>query len=302
MRALVIGASGQVGAALLTTLRARGHEARGTYGHHATPGLDPLDLADHAAVARAVAAARPDWVFCPAGLSFVDYCEDHVGEAMAANRDGPAAAARAAETAGAGFVFYSSDYVFDGAAGPFGEEDTPRPQSVYGRSKHEGEQAVMTACRRAVVIRTSVVYGPERQEKNFVYQLIRACREGRGFRLAVDQRVSPSYNPDVAAASVEMCERGLAGLWHIAGPEVLDRYAFALLVCKEFGLDASRLTAITTAALAQKASRPLDGGLKVAKAQAVLKTSLRSPAEGLHAMREFLERGRPHVDQPGNMK
>ena len=293
MRALVIGASGQVGASLLTSLRARGHEARGTYGHHATPGLDPLDLADHAAVARAVAAARPDWVFCPAGLSHVDYCEDHVDEAMAANRDGPAAAARAAEGAGAGFVFYSSDYVFDGVAGPFGEDDTPRPHSVYGRSKHEGEQAVMTVCRRAMVIRTSVVYGPERQEKNSVYQLIRAGREGRGFRLAVDQRVSPSYNPDVAAASVELCERGLGGVWHVAGPEVLDRYAFALLICKEFGLDASRLTAITTAALGQKAPRPLDGGLKVAKAQAQLTTRLRSPAEGLHAMREAIERGGP---------
>ena len=290
MRALVIGASGQVGTSLLTSLRARGHEARGTYGHHAAPGLDPLDLAAHADVARAVVAARSDWVFCPAGLSFVDYCEDHVDEALAANRDGPAAAARAAEAAGAGFVFYSSDYVFDGVAGPFGEGDTPRPRSVYGRSKHEGEQAVMTACRRAVVIRTSVVYGPERQEKNFVYQLIRACREGRGFRLAVDQRASPSYNSDVAAASVELCERGLVGLWHVAGPEVLDRYAFALLVCKEFGLDASRLTAITTAALGQKAARPLDGGLKVVKAQAQLKTGLRSPAEGLHTMREFLAR------------
>jgi len=302
MRALVIGASGQVGAALLTTLRARGHEARGTYGHHATPDLDPLDLTDHAAVARSVAAARPDWVFCPAGLSHVDSCEDHVDEALAVNRDGPAAAARAAEAAGAGFVFYSSDYVFDGVAGPFGENDTPRPHSVYGRSKHEGERAVQAACRRAVVIRTSVVYGPERQEKNFVYQLIRACRAGKGFRLAVDQRASPSYNPDVAAASVELCERGLTGFWHVAGPEVLDRYAFALLICKEFGLDASRLTAITTAALGQKASRPLDGGLKVAKAQAQLKTRLRSPAEGLHAMREAIERGRPHVDQPGNMK
>ena len=288
MRALVIGASGQVGAALLTSLRARGHEARGTYGHHAAPGLDPLDLADHAAVARAVAAARPDWVFCPAGLSHVDYCEDHVDEAMAANRDGPAAAARAAEEAGAGFVFYSSDYVFDGVAGPFDEDDTPRPRSVYGTSKHEGEQAVMTACRRAVVIRTSVVYGPERQEKNFVYQLIRACREGRGFRLAVDQRASPSYKSDVAAANVELCERGLAGLWHVAGPDVLDRYDFALLICKEFALDASGLTAITTAALGQKAARPLDGGLKIVKAQARLKTGLRSPAEGLHAMREFL--------------
>lgn len=299
MRALVIGASGQVGASLLTTLRARGHEARGTYGHHAAPGLDPLDLTDHAAVARAVATAAPDWVFCPAGLSHVDYCEDHVDEAMAANRDGPAAAARAAEAAGAGFVFYSSDYVFDGVAGPFGEDDTPRPLSVYGRSKHEGEGAVKIACRRAVVIRTSVVYGPERQEKNSVYQLIRACREGKGFRLAMDQRVSPSYSLDVAAASVELCERGFAGLWHIAGPEVLDRYAFALLICKEFGLDASSVTAVTTAALGQKAARPLDGGLKVAKAQAQLRTRLRSPAEGLHAMREAIEPGRPRLTSPG---
>ena len=302
MRALVIGASGQVGAALMDALRARGHEARGTYAKHPAPGLDPLDLSDHAGVARAVSAGPPDWIFCPAGLSHVDYCEDHADEAMAANRDGPAAAARAAEAAGAGFVYYSSDYVFDGVGGPFGEDHAPHPLCVYGRSKHEGEQAVQAACRRAVIIRTSVVYGPERQEKNFVHQLIRACREGRDFRLAVDQRTSPSYNPDVALASLELCERGLSGLWHVAGSEVLDRYAFAAMVCKEFGLDASRLSAVTTASLGQKARRPLDGGLEVGKAQARLTTRLRAPADGLRAMREALERDRAGVDQPRNIK
>ena len=302
MRALVIGASGQVGAALMDALRARGHEARGTYAKHPAPGLDLLDLSDHAAVARAVSLARPDWIFCPAGLSHVDYCEDHADEAMAANRDGPAAAARAAEALGAGVVYYSSDYVFDGVGGPFGEDHPPHPLCVYGRSKHEGEQAVQAACRRAVIIRTSVVYGPERQEKNFVYQLIRAAREGREFRLAVDQRVSPSYNPDVAPASVELCERGLSGLWHLAGPEVLGRYAFAALVCKEFGLDASRLSAVTTASLGQKARRPLDGGLDVGKAQGRLTARLRAPADGLRAMREALERDRAGVDQPRNIK
>jgi dTDP-4-dehydrorhamnose reductase len=299
MRAFVIGASGQLGAALLDALRVRGHEARGTYANQPVPGLDALDLTDHAAVARAVVAARPDWVFCPAGLSHVDYCEDHPEETLAINRDGPEAAARAAASAGAGFVYYSSDYVFDGIAGPFGEEHTPRPLSVYGRSKHEGERAVMAACRRGVVIRTSVVYGPEPQEKNFVYQLIRACREGRVFRPAADQRASPSYNPDVADASVELCERGLLGLWHVAGCEVLDRYAFALLICQEFGLDASRLTAVTTAALGQKASRPLDGGLTVAKAQSRLTTRLRGPAEGLQAMREAIERAGQALTRPG---
>src|SRR5262245_32751417 len=114
MRALVIGASGQVGASLLDVLRTRGHEALGTHAQHPVPGLDHLDLTDHAAVTRAVETARPDWVFCPAGLSFVDYCEDHRDEALAANRDGPVSAARAAEGVGAGFVYYSTDYVFDG--------------------------------------------------------------------------------------------------------------------------------------------------------------------------------------------
>jgi dTDP-4-dehydrorhamnose reductase len=298
MRALVIGASGQVGAALLHALRSRGHEARGTHARNAVPGLDQLDLTDHAAVARAVAQARADWIFCPAGLSYVDYCEEHPDEAMAANRDGPAAAARAAEAARAGFVYYSTDYVFDGKAGPFGEDDSPRPLCVYGRSKHEGEQAVLAACRRAVVIRTSVVYGPERQEKNFVYQLLRASRAGDGFRLATDQKASPSYNPDVAAVSVELAEGSLFGIWHVAGPEVLDRYTFALRICREFGLDTSKLTAVTTAALSQKATRPLDGGLKVAKAQARLRTRLRGPDEGLRAMRD----AGAGVDPPRNMK
>jgi dTDP-4-dehydrorhamnose reductase len=286
MRALVIGASGQVGAALLHALRVRGHEARGTHAQHAAPGLEHLDLTDHAAVARALAEARPDWIFCPAGLSHVDYCEDHADEAMAANRDGPAAAARVAESVGAGFVYYSTDYVFDGKGGPFGEDDPPRPLCVYGRSKHEGEQAVLAACRRAVVVRPSVVYGPERQQKNFVYQLLRASKAGQGFRLAVDQKASPSYNPDVAAASVELAEGDRRGVWHIAGPEVVDRYDFALRISRAFDLDASRLTAVTTAALNQKAARPLDGGLKVAKAQAALRTRLRGPDEGLRAMRE----------------
>lgn len=288
MRALVIGASGQVGAALLKLLRQRGDQAHGTHAGHPEPGLVHLDVTDHAAVGRAVADARPDWVFCPAGLSHVDYCEDHPEEAFAINRDGPRAAALAAQTAGAGFVFYSSDYVFDGVGGPFGEGDAPRPLSIYGGSKWEGEQAVASACKRSIIIRTSVVYGPERQEKNFVYQLIRACREGRPFTPAVDQRASPSYNPDVAAASVELATRELLGLWHVAGSQVLDRHAFALLVCREFGLDASRLTPVRTAELGQKARRPLDGGLKVGKAQGALTTRLREPAAGLAEMRRLL--------------
>lgn len=289
MRALVIGGSGQVGAALLRVLRARGHEAVGTWAHVELPGLVRLDFTDDAATERLVAATRPDWVLCPAALSHVDYCEEHPDEAFAANLHGPLAAAKAAARAGAGFVYYSSDYIFDGVDGPYAEDARPHPLGVYGQSKWEGEQAVLAALERALVVRTSVVYGPERQEKNSAYQLIRACRSGTGFRPAVDQRVSPSYNADVAAATVECCERELHGTWHLAGADVLDRMAYARLVCRVFELDASCLTPTTTAQLAQKAARPLNGGLRIAKAQAHLRTPLRGAEAGLRAMRAALE-------------
>ena len=291
MRALVIGASGQVGAALLHALRERGHHAVGTRAHHERPGLVPLDFTAAGAVERMIGETRPDWVICPAALSHVDYCEEHPDEAFAVNLHAPVAAARAAARAGAGFVYYSSDYVFDGVGGPFAEDAPTRPLGVYGQSKAQGERAVLAALDRALVVRTSVVYGPEHQEKNFVYQLIRACRGGTGFRPAVDQRASPSYNPDVATATVECCEREERGIWHLAGADTIDRMAFARLICHVFDLDGSRLTPSLTAELGQKAARPLDGGLSITKARTLLKTPLRGAEDGLRAMRTALAAG-----------
>jgi len=289
MRALVIGASGQVGAALLRALAERGHDAAGTYGHHLVDGQTHLDITDHAAVDRTVAAARPDWVFCPAGLTHVDRCEEHPDEAFAINRDGALAAARAARDAGAGFAFYSTEYVFDGASGPYAEDDAANPLSVYGRSKWEGERAVLAEVPRALAIRTTVVYGPERQAKNFVYQLIRHCRRGQPMRVASDQVSSPTYNVDLAQATVELCERDARGVYHLAGDGILDRYAFALIACKVFELDCSGVTAVDTASFDQKAPRPLQAGLLIGKAQALLDTPLRSPEAGLRAMRKAID-------------
>jgi dTDP-4-dehydrorhamnose reductase len=288
MRALVLGASGQVGGALCAALAARGHHVVGT--HHRVPGADtqPLDLADAAAVARLIDAVEPDCVFCAGALTHVDYCEEHVEETFRLNRDGPAAAARAAAKRGAGIVFFSTDYVFDGTAGPYAEDDLPNPLSVYGRSKLEAERLVRAENPRSVVVRTAVAYGPERQQKNFVYQLLGRLRAGEPMRVARDQRSSPTYNVDLAAATVELAERGITGVMHVAGPEVLDRYAFARLACEVFELDPRLLTPVLTAELAQRARRPLDAGLRVDRAERTLATPLSAPRAGLEAMRARL--------------
>ena len=289
MRALVIGASGQVGAALGARLTARGHAWTGTHGRVATPGLSVLDIADHEATARAVKEAAADWVFCPAALTHVDYCEEHPDEALRVNRDAAEAAARAAAAAGAGFVFYSTEYVFDGAAGPYAEDDPVNPLSHYGRSKLEGERAVTAANPRSLVLRTTVVYGPEPQGKNFVYQLLRRGRARERMTIPVDQVSSPTYNVDLAAASVELVERGLTGVYHVAGSGILDRFAFARIACDVFGIDPALLEPVSTASLRQRAARPLRAGLRVDRARAALDTPLRPPAEGLRAMRAALD-------------
>ena len=108
-------------------------------------------------------------------------------------------------------------------------------------------------------------------------------------RIPADQVSSPTYNVDLAQATVELCERDLGGVYHLVGDGVMDRLAFARIACEVFDLDPSRLTAVTTAQLGQKAARPLKGGLRIAKAQGVLATPLRSPEAGLRAMRKALE-------------
>lgn len=288
MRALVIGAGGQVGGALARELGELGHQVVATCWRNSIEGAARLDVTDTAAVERFTRDAVPDWIFCTAGLTAVDYCEDHVEEAHRANVDGPLAAAMAGARLGAGFTYFSSEYVFDGEAGPYSEDDPPRPLSVYGRTKLEGEGAVLGEIPRSQVVRTTVVYGPERREKNFVYQLLRTLRAGETMRVPKDQVSSPTYNVDLARACVELAEMGAAGVFHLAGSEVMDRYAFALAACRAFDLDPSRLIPVATASLNQRARRPLKGGLRIDRALALLRTELRRPEAGLRAMREAL--------------
>src|SRR5262249_62177593 len=122
---------------------------------------------------RAATALAPDDISCPSGLTFLDYCEDHPDEAFEANCEAPARAAALAAERSAAFVFFSTEYVFDGRAGPYAEDDPVAPLSVYGRSKLDGERAGMAANVRSLVVRTTEVYGEEPQRKNSIYQLHR---------------------------------------------------------------------------------------------------------------------------------
>jgi dTDP-4-dehydrorhamnose reductase len=251
----------------------------------------PLEVRDHAATRALIDDSAAEAVFFAAASTHVDACEDDPATAFAVNRDAPAAAAAAAARRGAPFVLYSTEYVFDGAAGPYAEDDPVRPLSVYGRSKLAGERAALEANADAIVIRTTVVYGADPQAKNFVHQLLRRARAGERVQVPADQRSSPTYVEDLAAASIALVDKRSHGVFHVAGPEVVDRYGFAREVCRVFGLDPRVLEAVTTASLGQKAARPLAAGLRIDRIRG-LGIAMRRPADGLAAMRAALERPR----------
>jgi dTDP-4-dehydrorhamnose reductase len=292
MRAIVVGGSGQIGGWLLRTLAGRGHEAVGTYQTVPQDGLVPLDAARLDEAAGFVRGARPDVVFYPAGFTWVDGCERDPARAFAANLDQPMNLARASGEVGARFVYFSTDYVFDGHAGPYDEGAPPHPLSAYGRAKRDAELTLADALgERMLVARTSWVFGPERQGKNFAYQLVRALGQGKALEAPSDQVSSPSYGPDVARAVVDLVEAGTSGLIHVVGPEVMGRVEFARAIARAFGLDPALIVAKTTAELGQGAPRPLNGGLLATRLDGLRPGGMRGLAAALDDFRERLAAG-----------
>lgn len=285
MRVLIVGASGFVGSALRA---AYGAEAVGTYYSHPAAGLRLLDIRDQGAVRRLVDEARPEIIIHPAAQPHVDWCEDHVQESYDINVGGTCNVAEAARAAGARYVFFSTDYVFDGAAGPYREEAATGPLNVYGRHKLEAERAVAAIVPDHVIVRVCGVYGFEGQGKNFVMALLAKGKRGEPMNVPSDQWGTPTYADNLAAAVQELAQSTHRGVYHVVGPAYLDRVSFARLGCEVFGVDPGFLRPRTTAELGQRAPRPLRGGLNTTKVRAVLTTPLLHPWRGLELMKERL--------------
>ncbi len=282
-RILVLGASGQLGAALFRQL---GPAAMPAARRPPSPDWITLDLntlvesPDELVVQHKLTA-----IICSAGATDVERCESDRDWADAANHLGPLALARAAAHAGIPFVFYSTDYVFPGTAenpGPYTEDAPTHPLSVYGGTKREGEFEILAAHPSALVLRTTTVYGPDPQEKNFLYTLRRLLASGQTMRVPTDQLATPTYNEDLAAATIALLSAGHTGLFHAAGPEMLARIDFARLACDILSLNASLLLPLTTPELHQRAVRPLIAGLDSTKLRTTLgREFFRTPRQGI---------------------
>ena len=284
-RVLIIGASGQVGGALMEAYGPA--NCIGTYNGTPVKGMIPFDLAKSAMnpslAKELLETVYPTVVCICAGFTWVDGCEAQPLHANHMNCAGPAAVAAAAKELGVKVVWYSTDYVFDGGGptgkgtpvGPYPETAKPAPLNVYGSSKLAGEAAMLAADSSALVIRTNVVYGPEGAGKNFLYQLCRKLSAGEGMNVPTDQINTPTYNRDLADATKLLVEAGASGVVNVGGSEVLGRLAFAQVAVSALGgkvgaLDAKLLNGVTTSNAGQAAKRPLNSGLTLEKCQSLI--------------------------------
>jgi CDP-6-deoxy-D-xylo-4-hexulose-3-dehydrase len=284
-RALVIGASGLVGGALKRVLEAKGWEVIGTAATQPREGLLRLDLGDAAAIDGLIRELVPDVVFLAGAFTHVDGCEQEPEKARRINTLGPAACARACQAVGALLVFYSSEYVFDGIKGPYGERDQPHPVSVYGQTKLEAERLIEKSGVDALVIRTTWVYGWERTSKNFAMQLWRQLSAGERMRVASDQVSTPTLVDSLAEVSLRLVELGLGGTVHVAGRDRLSRIDLAQRLAAALALDRAMIDPVLTSELAQPARRPLQAGLRTDRLHGLLGTEAMTLDESLKRLR-----------------
>ena len=284
MRVLLIGASGQLGTALHAVFAAK-YEVVAAGFRHAGAGQLVVDLGDPDSVRSALVQSRPSLVLVAGAQANVDLCETEVDRTMRVNVEGPRAIARYAREHDGWVVYYSTDHVFDGTKDHYTETDPVSPLNVYARSKVEGEAAVASLLpERHIILRSSWIYGPDRERRNFPVRLADRLRAGESVTVPVDQIGCPTYTEDLAVATQALVDRGASGTFHGCGPEAIDRMTLACRICRRFELPEGRLAGAPTSALGQAAPRPRRVVLDCAKLAAAAGVRFRDVDEGLAAL------------------
>ena len=265
MTILVVGGTGQ----LSTALAALGPER-----DLAVVGRPILDFDQPDRIAATLAAHRPTLIINAAAYTAVDKAESDVDAAFRANASGPEILARYCAAADIPLIHVSTDFVFDGTKGaPYVETDLTNPLGVYGASKRAGEIAVLAACPKALVLRTSWVYAP--YGRNFVLTMLGAAQRMPCLRVVADQIGCPTAAPDLAAAILAIADQlghgwreEYGGIYHAAGTGFTSWHGLASAAFAEaarHGRAPPEVTPIATADWPTPVQRPADSRLDSSK-------------------------------------
>lgn len=245
------------------------------------------DITARAEVLDLVRDIRPKVIVNTAAMTAVDACEVERERCWDVNVHAVQHIVDAARRANSRVIQLSSDYVFDGEAGPYTELDRVNPQSFYGKSKHASENVVLGGGVQGAIVRSVMLFGQGRRLKpSFVAWLVSRLREGSEIKIVTDQISNVTYVDDLALAIKRMITLNKGGVYHVGSRDIVSRYEFALKIAAAYQLDGSRIIPTLTRLLGQPAPRPLQGGLVVDKARRELNLTFCTVDEALMKYRE----------------
>ncbi len=244
MKILVTGANGQLG-------REIARQAR----QHTLVLADRamLDITDHRATAEFFRAVRPDAVIHCAAYTNVDGAESDPDGAFRVNAAGAQNIAAGCLETGARMVHVSTDYVFDGNGGSvYREFDPVNPQSVYGRTKWQGEELVRQILGRHYIVRTAWLYG---EGNNFVRTMLRLAQQGGPLKVVHDQVGTPTSTAELTKAILNLLDSDAYGTYHATCQGQCSWYEFACEIFRQAGKTVE-IIPVTTAEFPRPAKRP----------------------------------------------
>ncbi len=281
---LVTGAGGFLGRNAGAFLHSRVH-ALGQVRHPSTSALYsrllPVDLRDAQAVGELVRSTAPDVVLHAAAISGHEQADADRDQAEAVNVRATSEIARACDDKGARLIYISTDSVFSGSTGNYGEQDEPEPFSWYGESKLLGEASVRALVADHLVVRTNFFGWSDTGRKSVLEFFVNSIRAQQHVRGYPDFVVTSIYAQQLIEAIWRLTELGATGTFHVASTDALSKYEFGTSVAEHFGLDSSLIAREGPPAEAHTTSRARNLSLNTSKAAAVLGSPLPTQAEGI---------------------
>jgi dTDP-4-dehydrorhamnose reductase len=274
---LITGANGLLGQFLVKALLERGYSVaatgRGENRLLSRPELTSMqymemDFTERGMVRAILQSVKPSVIVHGGAMTQVDPCELDPGACYRVNVAGTQILLEEAARIGARFIFISTDFVFDGASGPYREADEPCPLSVYGNSKWKAEGLVQKSGLDWSIVRTILVYGTPftGTRSNIITWAKASLEKGQTIQVVSDQWRTPTYVGDLAQGIARMIERQAKGIYHISGKNLLTPYDMAFKTAVVLGLDVSLLQKVDASTFTQPGRRPARTGFIIDKA------------------------------------
>ncbi|MCE3007122.1 MAG: sugar nucleotide-binding protein [Bacteroidetes bacterium] len=282
---LVAKLQGRTGLSLLATGEDESHKLQGDYAYA------QMDLNNAVQMSQVVRDFGPTELINCAAITNVDACEKEQQLCHRVNAQAVEELAQLCLELDARLIHISTDFIFDGEESPYDERATANPLSTYGHSKWLAEERIQEVGVRAAILRTALVYGvlPDLSRSNIILWVKKSLEAGQQIRVINDQVRSPTLAEDLADGVIAVLMREKTGIYHLAGPDILNVWEIAQQTAQFFGLDTTLMVPTDSTTLNQPARRPPQTGMIILKAQTELDYRPHTLAQGLAVIQRQLQ-------------